>query len=88
MNRKQSRWLGTGAIFATGFASVILGIGTLSGLGSSTSGDLAISSTMIRGSTLGILLATLALVGLALAHVMRRRLRHARRMPASEPGPA
>lgn len=84
MNRNGSHWLAISWIVATGLISIILGIVTMNGFQSSASGDLMISSTMWSGVSLAILLVgTLALLSLDLAHVMRRRPRRARMTGAS-----
>lgn len=87
MKRTKGRWFASLPIVATALAAAFLGILTLSGFASPASGDLAVSSPTIQGMTWGILLVTLLLVGLALAHVTGRRLRLVETGPALAPRP-
>ena len=75
MKRNELRWFAAVPTVATGLASIVLGALTLNGFASPANGDLAVSATRLNGMTMGILLAALILVGLALAHVTSRRLR-------------
>ena len=86
MKRIESRPFAGWPIVATALAAVFLGLLTLSGFASPSSGDLAVTAPTIRGMTWAILLATLLLVGLALGHMARRRLAHARMTQASTTG--
>ena len=78
IDRTEDHWVVV-AVVATGLVSIILGVATLSGFQSSGSGDLVVSSTMGGGLNLAIMLVgTLALLSLELAHRSGRRARHAR----------
>jgi hypothetical protein len=78
MKRNWGRWFAAAPIVATGLASLVLGFLAMNGVASPASGDLAISGTTLNGMTMGVLLAALVVIGLALAHVTSRRLRFAR----------
>ena len=77
MNLKV-HWLAAGSIVAAALGSFFLVVVTPNGLGSSSTGDLALSSTIWNWMSLPLLLAgTLALLSLESAHAIRRRPRHA-----------
>ena len=86
MKRNKGRWFAAAPIVATGLAGIVLGFLAMNGVASPASGDLAVSATTLNGMNMGILLAALVLIGLALAHTASRRLRLASLRRASKLG--
>ncbi len=74
MNRKRSRWLVVGSMFAAGVAGIILSVFSLSGFARAVGGDSM--ATPLSGLSLATLLVGgLALLSLELTHVSSRGAR-------------
>ncbi|MFI5258775.1 MAG: hypothetical protein ACHQ01_04095 [Candidatus Limnocylindrales bacterium] len=72
MSRTQSRWLVVGSLVAAGMASLILSVVSLSGFAAPPGGDsMTTQASGLAPTTL--LLGTLALLGLEVAHALGRR---------------
>jgi cytochrome bd-type quinol oxidase subunit 2 len=75
MNRELSHWLLAGSILASGLIGIALGVAALSGFPNSKGGD----SPASLGTGLApamLLVGVMTLLGLEVAHVIRRRPAH------------
>jgi hypothetical protein len=78
MSRNRSHWVAIGLMF-TSLVGIVLGIATVSGFGSSSNGDVLVSSSAMTTNLL-LALGALGLLGLDLAHGHLRPRRSARRI--------